>query len=110
MLGHVSAHIEIAPVIREFFDESKLASVSRLLVDPDARGRGVGRALLDHVVSETRQLGLLPVLDVGRELVDAIRLYERCGWERMGEAEFPYKDGLDLKQARSFVYQGPDAV
>jgi ribosomal protein S18 acetylase RimI-like enzyme len=64
----------------------ELAAVSVLFVDHGASGRGVGGALLDAAVSFIRESGRTPVLDVVQETVNAVRLYERHGWEVVGEA------------------------
>jgi GNAT superfamily N-acetyltransferase len=61
----------------------RLASISRLLVAPSARGGGVGAALLDAVCAAASLRGLYPVLDVVETNRDAIRLYERRGWRRV---------------------------
>ncbi|MBV9933748.1 MAG: hypothetical protein JO367_05550, partial [Actinobacteria bacterium] len=37
----------------------------------------------------------------------AIALYESCGWERVGEVEFRYRDTGRLLEIRSHVYVGP---
>jgi ribosomal protein S18 acetylase RimI-like enzyme len=48
--------------------------------------------------------GAVPVLDVAQHNVDAIRLYERLGWRRVGELE------LDLGRPITFIaYVGPSA-
>ncbi len=69
--------------------------VKSMFVDPEARGRSVGAALLARVEAEARELGL-PVLNLetGTLLHAAHRLYERGGFTRCGpfgdyvEAEF----------------------
>lgn len=53
----------------------------RLAVAPEARGRGIGSALLAAVEAEARALGL-PRLELGVRLVlhDNIRLFQRAGF------------------------------
>ena len=63
----------------------QLAVVGRLFVSRQARGRGVGRLLLDTATAEARSRGLHPVLDVDIELSAAIALYESAGWTRAGQ-------------------------
>ncbi len=59
--------------------------VKSMFVDPAARGRSVGAALLTQVEDEARGLGL-PVLNLetGTLLHAAHRLYERGGFTRCG--------------------------
>jgi GNAT superfamily N-acetyltransferase len=60
------------------------ADVAKLLVDRRARGRGVGRALMERLEEEARADGkTLLVLDTVSERA-ADRLYERLGWTRLG--------------------------
>ncbi len=64
----------------------ELAAVSVLFVDHRVSGRGVGGALLDAAVSFIRESGRAPVLDVVQETANAVRLYQRHGWQVVGEA------------------------
>lgn len=59
--------------------------VAKMLVRPDARGRGIGAALLARAEREALARGRwLGVLDTVTDAAGA-RLYERCGWIRAGE-------------------------
>jgi putative acetyltransferase len=59
------------------------AEVKRMYVRGDARGRGIARALLDRIESETRSHGVdLLRLETGDRQFDAIRLYELAGFRR----------------------------
>ncbi len=64
--------------------QERLACVSRLFVGPGRRGSGVGGSLLDAACSHARRAGLRPVLDVVGTSGEAITLYERRGWQRVG--------------------------
>jgi GNAT superfamily N-acetyltransferase len=60
------------------------ADVAKLLVHRRARGRGVGRALMERLEEEARAGGkTLLILDTVSERA-ADRLYERLGWTRLG--------------------------
>jgi ribosomal protein S18 acetylase RimI-like enzyme len=60
------------------------AEIQRLVVATDARGRGVGRALLDTAVGHARSLGLRLLWLSTHTGTDADRIYERLGWTRAG--------------------------
>lgn len=59
--------------------------VKSMFVDPAARGRGVARALLNHIESEARQAGLLLLrLETGNKLDAAQALYQSQGYVPCG--------------------------
>lgn len=59
--------------------------VAKMLVHPDARGRGIGAALLARAEAEALKSGRwLGVLDTVSDTA-GYRLYERGGWIRVGE-------------------------
>jgi GNAT superfamily N-acetyltransferase len=65
----------------------RLAEVTRLFVDPDVRGLGIGRQLLQRAVEGAHELGLWPVLDVRHDgRPGASRLYEAAGWRLIDSA------------------------
>ncbi|MGH3447971.1 MAG: GNAT family N-acetyltransferase [Nocardioidaceae bacterium] len=84
-------------------DPATLAGVSQLMVSPDARGAGVGSRLLETAVSDIRQRGLHPVLEVVDASVDAIEMYERRGWQLV--AIYPWGRPVDDLQIR--YYEAP---
>ncbi len=55
--------------------------IKRMWLRSDVRGRGLGRALLGHLMDEARALGVDRVrLDTNETLVEAIALYESSGF------------------------------
>ncbi len=59
------------------------AHLSKLFVAAEARGRGVGRALLAHAVAEARAHGIRRLdLETRSVFREAIGLYEATGWTR----------------------------
>jgi putative acetyltransferase len=61
--------------------------VRKMFLLPEARGRGVGRALLDAVLEAARDRGLRRLELTTRHRYDrAIRLYERAGFRPAGTA------------------------
>lgn len=84
-------------------DREALALVSALFASVTHRHTGVGRALLGHATQAALDEGLRPMLDVGKTLTAAIRLYERAGWVRVGEVVFHLAAG----PFAGWVYLGP---
>jgi GNAT superfamily N-acetyltransferase len=65
----------------DYFTGHPRAYVDVLVVAPEAEGRGVGRALLEHVETWGRRHGCREVvLDVFATNNDATAFYERCGY------------------------------
>jgi len=71
--GRVVGHVGVAVPA-----PGRMPQVTRLFVDPDARGRGVADALLAE--AEAVAPGTHLRLDVTEETPAAWRLYERRGW------------------------------
>jgi GNAT superfamily N-acetyltransferase len=84
--------------------EDQLAVVARLFVSPRARGKGAGRMLLGAAAAEAAACGLWPVLDVDKDLSQAIALYEGSGWVRAGMVTVRFSGGRSLDE---YVYLGP---
>ena len=60
------------------------AEVKRMYVEPDQRGRGVGRAVLAGLEAVARQLGAKRlVLETGVHSPDALGLYRRAGFAQI---------------------------
>lgn len=60
-----------------------LAWVSALFTAADARGRGIGRLLLEAVVSDIRLAGRRPCLEVLPNHPAALSLYAATGWREV---------------------------
>jgi len=60
------------------------AELKRMYVDPSVRGQGIGRALVEALEREARQIGVTRiVLETGTRLAPAIKLYEAMGYTRI---------------------------
>lgn len=63
------------------------AEAKRLFVRPAFRGLGLGRALLDWAMDEARTAGYREIVgDTMPAMRDALSLYDRMGFERVGTA------------------------
>jgi ribosomal-protein-alanine N-acetyltransferase len=79
-----------------FRKRSQAARLYSLATDPAARGRGVGRTLLDAAIDAARQRGCHVLrLEVRTDNHAAIALYERVGFLRAGHYSNYYEDGAD---------------
>jgi len=68
-----------------------------LAVDPAAQGRGVGAALLGHVVGATRRLGFAGVVCSSQPAMRAAhRVYDRFGFRRDPTRDWSPEPGIEL--------------
>jgi ribosomal protein S18 acetylase RimI-like enzyme len=66
------------------FVDDEYAEIKRMYVRPAFRGRGLGRAVLEHLVGEAVANGLTVIrLETGIHQADAIAMYERAGFVRI---------------------------
>lgn len=72
------------------------ADLADLAIAPDARGRGLGRALLDAVIAAARDAGVSRIfLEVRESNAPAIALYERAGFAECGKRSRYYRDPVE---------------
>ena len=69
--------------------EDSICEMKRLYLRPQFRGKGVGRALADRIISEARQIGYQRMrLDtVGPVMQDAVAMYRKIGFREIA----PYR-------------------
>ena len=78
------------PLALGLTEQSHFAYLSGMAVEPERRGRGVGRALLracDEYCGRMRPKPAVIALHVNEDNVNALRLYERYGYVRVQERE-----------------------
>ena len=62
----------------------RYGEIKRMYVDPNARGRGVGRTLIEALESSLLVNGIdVARLETGVRQPEALALYERCGYVRI---------------------------
>jgi [ribosomal protein S18]-alanine N-acetyltransferase len=77
----------------QVLDEGHILNVA---VDPDCRGMGVGRALVQRVLDDFRASGAAFVsLEVRVSNVAAICLYRQMGFAEVGRRKRYYENGED---------------
>jgi len=85
-------------------EEPEVAHVYQVWVAAEHRGRGVGRLLMEAVITWARESGLRAVdLDVTSSNAAAVQLYHRLGFVEVGGTE-PLREGSALlRQAMRLV-------
>jgi putative acetyltransferase len=64
--------------------------LSKMAVSPAMRGRGVGRAILEHAIGQARELGAAKLfLGSNSVLKNAVHLYESVGFRHVLAEELP---------------------
>ena len=82
--------------------DTQSAEIKRMYTRPEARGRGLGRALLLELIARGRNLGYIRlVLETGDQQQEAVRLYESAGFTRI--PNFGYYIGTE----NSLCYELP---
>ena len=89
--GHVLGSVTFCPVgsaYREIARDDE-GEFRMLAVSPSARGRGVGRALVEHCLGRTRELGYAGIrMSTMDRMTSAHSVYERLGFTRAPEDDW----------------------
>ncbi len=81
----------------EILESEDEAAFRMLVVDPAARGRGVGEALVRECLGRARAAGKRRmVLSTDPRMAAAHRLYDRLGFTRLPERDWSPRPGIDL--------------
>ena len=95
--GLALARIDAEPVAFVAWQQSgtDAMKLEKLYVAPAHHGKGVGRALIEHVVAAARRAGCREVtLNVNRNNGSSIRAYEHCGFAIRESGDFPIGNGF----------------
>ena len=103
LVASANHHRLLGSAVLFFRKGSALARLYSLATAPEARGQGVGSALLLAADDAVRRRGCRALkLEVRTDNDAAIRLYERHGFRRAGRYAHYYEDGADAwRYARS---------
>ena len=80
------------------------AEIKRVYIAPEAQGAGLGRAMMERLIADCRDLGFTRILmDTGKVMTTAQRLYEGLGFRRRG----PYQEMPPEAEGRMVFYEMP---
>ena len=72
-------------------EPEQIAVIHLVAVDPEQRGKGVGKELMNHIISEAEKMGVRSLrLDTMPHYSSAIRLYKKTGFVKRGEVTLYY--------------------
>ena len=96
LVASASHHLFLGSAVLFFRKGSAVARLYSLATRPEARGQGVGAALLEAAAVTARRRGSHALrLEVRTDNAAAIGLYERHGFRRIGRYARYYGDGTD---------------
>jgi ribosomal protein S18 acetylase RimI-like enzyme len=76
-----------------------IGRMARVSVSREQRGKGLGRALVEHLLGLARARRLRRVVvETNRDWNDAIGLYQRCGFSAYAQDEVSISLGIDLSR------------
>ena len=92
-----SVALVLAGDFGEVIQSDDEAAFRMLVVDPEARGRGIGELLVTTCLDRARAAGKSRmVLSTGTRMTAAQRLYARLGFTRLPERDWSPVPGIDL--------------
>lgn len=78
---------------------STAPEIRLLAVAPEERGRGIGRRLVEECIRRARAMGATALgLHTSPTMVEAVRMYEKMGFERHPELDF-FPEGAEIVTA-----------
>ncbi|MDP4170447.1 MAG: GNAT family N-acetyltransferase [Bacillota bacterium] len=104
--GEIVGSVALFPANSNAYDgsveEQGYPEIRMLAVSPNARGMGVASSLVTECIERTKVQGYHSIgLHTGQFMEQAMRLYERLGFERVPELDFePGNDGIIVRAYR----------
>lgn len=114
VIGHVALRPSASPGVLTVASEvagrngDRMSAISRLVVSPTVRRRGIGALLLATAVKGALDLDRWPILDVVASS-PAVAFYDRLGWRRAGVAQVPIPNGTTIDEV-VFLWPDPTRV
>ncbi len=85
LVGELDGRVVAMGALRRDPDNPKRGELTRMRVQPELQGRGLGRALLQHLLRRARELGFTELhLDTTERQTAAMSLYRSVGFEECG--------------------------
>ncbi|GAB7389066.1 N-acetyltransferase [Bacillaceae bacterium] len=75
-----------------------LAEIRSLAISPDARGKGIGKRLVEILVAEARSLAIRRVM----ALTYQVKFFQQCGFQVVSKEELPQKVWRDCLNCSKF--------
>lgn len=98
----VLAHDTMIAYLAYDFTECPVGKISKLYLLASFRGKGYGRAMIEHIESEARQSGITKLwLQTNRNNTQSIAFYERIGYRLEREKRTPIGQGFVMDD---FIY------
>lgn len=90
--------------IAKFSAIESCAEIQKLYLSDAAKGKGLGRRMLEYAEEQARQLGFERLyLETHSSLIAAIKLYEKLGYRKIEKPDFIFHSTMDLFYVKSLV-------
>jgi ribosomal protein S18 acetylase RimI-like enzyme len=102
IMGSIALFPPHADLYEGYVEELDYPEIRMLAVSPEYRGKGVASALISECIQRSKAKGFRSIgLHTGEFMQNAMKLYEKIGFERLPEYDFqPADDGITVKAFR----------